>query len=175
MDTLSSLIIRRGVPADAMALADFAAAAFADAFGSQNIAENIAAYLSEAYSPRQQAVELSDPAYRTVLVESNGALIAFAQVRIHQGPSCVEGPDPIELYRFYVDRQWHGQGVARRLMQEVLRAAQELDGRTLWLSVWEHNPRAIRFYEKEGFRDVGTADFYLGPDRQTDRIMVRQV
>jgi ribosomal protein S18 acetylase RimI-like enzyme len=175
MDSLSSLRIRHGMPADAAALADFAASAFADAFGSQNSAENIAAYLRQTYSARQQTAELSDPAYRTVLVESDERLVAFAQVRGHQSPSCVEGPQPIELYRFYVDRQWHGHGVARVLMQEVLRAARELDGRTLWLGVWEHNPRAIRFYEKEGFRDVGWADFYLGPERQTDRIMVRPV
>jgi ribosomal protein S18 acetylase RimI-like enzyme len=51
-------------------------------------------------------------------------------------------------------------------------AAREMGGRTIWLGVWEHNPRAISFYEKVGFRDAGAADFFVGPDRQTDRIMV---
>jgi ribosomal protein S18 acetylase RimI-like enzyme len=42
----------------------------------------------------------------------------------------------------------------------------------LWLGVWERNPRAIRFYEKCGFRDVGSQIFVLGADRQRDRVMV---
>jgi ribosomal protein S18 acetylase RimI-like enzyme len=57
-------------------------------------------------------------------------------------------------------------------MAAVLRAAVELGGVTLWLGVWERNPRAIAFYQKCGFRDVGSHDFWFGNDRQTDRVMV---
>jgi ribosomal protein S18 acetylase RimI-like enzyme len=56
-------------------------------------------------------------------------------------------------------------------MSAALAAARELGGRSLWLSVWERNPRAIAYYAKSGFRDLGTADFWVGSDRQTDRIM----
>ena len=37
--------------------------------------------------------------------------------------------------------------------------------------VWERNARALAFYAKSGFVDVGTADFYVGTDRQTDRVL----
>jgi diamine N-acetyltransferase len=60
-------------------------------------------------------------------------------------------------------------------MGAVHAAAVELGGRTLWLSVWERNPRARAFYAKCGFEDAGAADFYVGSDRQTDRILVTQV
>ena len=32
-------------------------------------------------------------------------------------------------------------------------------------------PRAIAFYTKCGFADAGSVDFWVGPDRQTDRLM----
>ena len=35
--------------------------------------------------------------------------------------------------------------------------------------------RAIRFYTKSGFVDMGSHDFVLGTDRQTDRVMVAPV
>jgi ribosomal protein S18 acetylase RimI-like enzyme len=57
-------------------------------------------------------------------------------------------------------------------MAAAQEAGRELGGRTLWLAVWERNPRAIAFYEKFGFRDVGRQDFRLGSDLQTDRVMV---
>jgi ribosomal protein S18 acetylase RimI-like enzyme len=57
-------------------------------------------------------------------------------------------------------------------MDSVFAQAQARHARTLWLGVWEHNPRAIAFYRKRGFQDVGSHEFLLGQDRQTDRLMV---
>ena len=71
-----------------------------------------------------------------------------------------------------MDRPWQGQGVAQRLMEAVHTAASELGGQSIWLCVWERNPRAIAFYVKSGYRDVGGAPFILGTDRQTDRVLV---
>jgi ribosomal protein S18 acetylase RimI-like enzyme len=45
----------------------------------------------------------------------------------------------------------------------------------VWLAVWEHNARAIRFYEKHGFTQVGEQPFTLGRDVQTDWLMSRSV
>jgi ribosomal protein S18 acetylase RimI-like enzyme len=60
-------------------------------------------------------------------------------------------------------------------MEEVLRAARELEGGALWLSVWKRNPRAIAFYSKEGFTIRGDAVFRVGTDLQSDHIMVREL
>ena len=173
--TQPSFTIRRGRPPDAAALADFGARAFADAFGPDNRPENIAAHLASTFGPSLQAAELADPDVITVLLESNGRLAAYAQVRRRPGPGCVRGEAPVELQRFYVDRPWHGKGLAQRLMAEVREAARELHGRMIWLSVWEKNPRAIAFYAKCGFRHVGSSYFWVGADRQNDRIMVADI
>ena len=42
---------------------------------------------------------------------------------------------------------------------------------TLWLGVWEFNTRAIEFYHRQGFVDVGNKEFMLGSELQTDLIM----
>ena len=171
----ASIRVRRGDSPDAAALAAFAAKTFADTFGADNRPEDMAIHLANSYGVDQQARELGDRAYITVLVELDGALAAYAQVRRRVPPESVVGPSPIELYRFYVDQPWHGRGFAQLLMSEVRKAANELGGRTLWLSVWERNPRARAFYAKCGFHDVGSAEFVLGTDPQTDRILVASI
>ena len=60
-------------------------------------------------------------------------------------------------------------------MQAAQASARAMAGKHLWLSVWERNPRAIAFYVKMGFIDVGTTDFYVGSDRQTDRVLITRL
>jgi diamine N-acetyltransferase len=102
-------------------------------------------------------------------------LAGYAQLHRGAPPACVTVRDPIELWRFYVDRAAHGTGVAQSLMAAVRDAAVAAGARHLWLGVREHNPRAIRFYAKCGFVDVGSHDFVLGTNRQTDRVMTAPV
>jgi diamine N-acetyltransferase len=106
-----------------------------------------------------------------VAVDAAERLIAYAQLR-PGAPSCAPAaPSPQELWRFYVERAHHGTGLAQALMDAVVRTAQDRGAKTLWLGVWEHNPRAQAFYRKCGFSDIGTHQFRLGTDLQTDRVM----
>ena len=167
--------IRRGTPADAAVLARFAARTFEETFGRDNDPAHLAEHLATAYGASQQERELADPDCLTLLIEAGGELAGYAQVRRHAPPPCVTESAPVEVARFYVDRRWQGRGVAQRLMTAVGEAAAELGGHRVWLGVWERNPRAIAFYAKYGFIDAGSTDFYVGPDRQTDRVLTAEV
>lgn len=158
------MIVRRAVPSDAAALAELGARTFVDAFGAQNRPEDVEAYLAKSFGVSQQRREIEEGV--TLLVEDEGALVAFAQLRRSDSPF-----GDVELARFYVERAHHGRGVAQELMDAAISAASHLGGRKMWLSVWERNPRGIRFYEKCGFLDEGTQPFVVGSDVQTDRVM----
>jgi ribosomal protein S18 acetylase RimI-like enzyme len=158
--------VRRALPSDAAALAELASRTFADTFAAQNRPEDISAYLAKTYGETQQRREIEDPEIVTLLVHDGEMLVAFAQLRRSASTF-----GDVELARLYVHRDHHGRGIAQTLMDAAVDAARELGGAILWLGVWEHNPRAIRFYEKCGFRDVGSQPFVLGSDLQTDRVM----
>lgn len=166
------MMIRRGIPADAAVLAELARTTFYDAFAATNDPADLALHLERAYGVAQQGAELQDPGITTLLVETDGRPIAYAQLRNHHVPECVKDTAAIELWRFYVDRGWHGQGIAPALMDRVKSEARQRGARTLWLGVWEHNARARAFYAKCGFIDVGEHIFLFGTDPQTDRVMV---
>jgi GNAT superfamily N-acetyltransferase len=147
--------IRHAVPADAAVLAGLARTTFYETFAATNDVNDMALHLERAYGVPQQSAEISDPQMISLLVEENGEAVAYAQMRPHHPPECVTGPEPIELWRFYVGRRWHGKGIAQQLMERV----------------WEQNARARAFYEKCGFVDVGSHVFLFGTDPQTDRVM----
>jgi ribosomal protein S18 acetylase RimI-like enzyme len=168
----SMLTVRRATLQDATTLSAFAERAFRDAFAAQNAPANMDLYCLQAFSAATQSAELGDPAIDTVLLEDGShRVVAYAQLRVGPVPKCVEGERPIELVRFYVDRAEHGRGVARQLWHAVLEIARERRAKTIWLGVWEHNQRARAFYGKVGLIDVGSHEFHLGTDIQTDRLM----
>ena len=169
------MYIRRGAIADAPALAAFAARTFAETFGAFNAPENLESHLVNAYGSPQQTRELLDSSTVTLLAEDAGTLVAYAQLRNVPPLPCVTQQDAVQLQRFYVDHPAHGRGIAQTLMAAVRDVAREQGGRHLWLTVWEHNPRAIAFYTKCGFVDVGETVFYVGKDRQIDRVLVASV
>jgi ribosomal protein S18 acetylase RimI-like enzyme len=165
--------IRHAVPADAYALAALAARTFHDTFAADNDPAEMARHLTSAYGEAQQGREIADATITTLLAHVDGDLAGYAQLRTGHAPAGVPPDAPIELWRFYVDRTWHGRGVAQALMQQVGECARATGARTLWLGVWERNPRAQAFYRKSGFTDVGTHVFMLGTEAQTDRLFAR--
>lgn len=179
MDLLDStpvdLVIRVGVESDATALAELAERTFRDTFTAYCTPEDMELLCAESYGTSLQRAELVNSDMTTLLVEIQGELAGYAQLRSGQAPECVIGDEPIELWRFYVDKPWHGRGIAQELMRRVESEAVSRGGRTLWLGVWEHNERAKAFYSKYGFTDVGSHIFMVGTDPQTDRIMVRSI
>lgn len=81
----------------------------------------------------------------------------------------------MEIVRIYARKEWIGRGVGAQLMKTSLREAENAGCDVVWLGVWERNLRAIAFYRKWGFEQVGTQVFQLGDDMQNDWVMVRQV
>jgi ribosomal protein S18 acetylase RimI-like enzyme len=78
-----------------------------------------------------------------------------------------------ELSKCYVHPDHHGLGAAAELMHASIGSAAASGARGLWLGVNSQNARAIRFYEKSGFRRVGTKSFKLGSTVEHDFVMER--
>lgn len=172
---MNSVSIRRATLSDALALSELAASTFAETFGADNTTEDLAAHLQSSYGAAQQSAELSDPDVMTLLAYTGTELVGFAQVRRKSAPDCVIHERCIELHRFYLVLAAHGRGVAAPLMVAARAAAQDLGGLHLWLGVWERNPRAVAFYIKSGFAQVGSHHFLVGSDRQTDWVVCQSI
>jgi len=173
---LTAVRIRRATVADAEALAEFGARTFYETFAADNEPEDMRLFLASTWSPQLQRAEILDSGLDTLLAcDARDALAGFAQVRVAHPPAGIEVRKPVELKRFYVDKPWQGQGVARQLMEAAEQAARARGGREFWLGVFERNERARAFYRKCGFRKVGSQIFVVGTDPQTDDVMLREL
>lgn len=173
MSALSDVIIRPAQPADVQALAALARVTFYEAYDTLTRPSDLDAYTAEHYSLTQIARELADPRLAIWLGLHGEEAVGFLQLAVVAPPSEVKGRRPLKLDRLYLRKSAWGLGLGRRFMELMLRTAAERGHDSVWLSVWEKNPRALRFYQNWGFIDIGWEIFPTGEDRSIDRLMER--
>ena len=81
----------------------------------------------------------------------------------------------LELKRIYVLSKFHGSGIAARLVEAAIDHARQNDAPRLLLGTYEGNQRAMAFYKKHGFVQVGTRQFQVGSNIYDDIVMAKQL
>ena len=170
-----STILRTATTADAALLARLGATTFSDTFAAHNTPEDMALYLAETFGDARQHAELADGRHTAFILERFGETAGYAMLREGPAPPCISGQHPVEIMRFYVVNHLLRMGLGSVLMHRCLQEAAARGKDSIWLDVWEHNARAIGFYARCGFSDVGEQVFMLGRDPQTDRLMMRHI
>lgn len=144
---------------------------FAETFSSGNSEENMKAYLKNGFSTEKLTTELSDPNAEFYFAELDGETIGYLKVNVGQSQTEIKDHNALEIERIYVLKEFHGKKVGQILYNKAIAIAKEKNVDYVWLGVWEENPRAIRFYEKNGFKAFDKHVFKLGNDEQTDIMM----
>lgn len=174
-EPVEQLTIRRATVDDAETLARFAGRVFRESYQEGADPHELELHISSKFGLVQQRGELLDRDMTTLLLYQDAEVAGYAQVRRAASPECVSSAAAFNLFRFYVDQRWHGSGVAATLMRAVLSEAGSFAADSVWLGVWAENHRAIAFYRKHGFEDVGTHLFQFGSEKHLDRVMFRSI
>ena len=168
--------IRDALTSEGPAYTEFARAAFIATYAANNSPSLLAQHLERAFSVVQQQADLLDPARTTLVLEApDTGWAGFAVLRAHQAPAVVPGGNPVELERLYVGEAWQGRGAGHQLMAACVERAAANGHDALWLGVWTENRRARRFYQNEGFIEVGRHQFDFGGELQDDVLMARTI
>lgn len=163
--------IRYATTADAAMLSELGARTFFDTFAKDNTPENMTAYLKASFSPDIQFAELSSADNIFLIAEAENVPAGFAQLVMNSREEGLKGFRTLEVRRIYAVQEYIGKGVGRELMFASIQEARQRGCDSLWLGVWEKNTRAIAFYKKWGFQEIGTHIFQAGYDPQKDFIL----
>ena len=144
---------------------------FAETFADGNTVENMERYLREEFTDEKLTAELTNAESRFYFAETEQQVIGYLKVNLGRAQTELRDERAVEIERVYVLNAFHGQGVGQALYAKGLALAKEACAPYLWLGVWEHNPRAIAFYRKNGFVEFDQHLFTLGSDEQTDILM----
>ena len=171
-------MIRRGDLNDVVLLQTIGRQTFADTFGNTCTKNDMQRVLELYFNSAQVALELADDSDNFFFYEEDGIVKGYMRINAkHICPlDSFQNQKCIELVRLYVLKEFHGTGVANKLMDFAIDFARKNDFTVMYLSVWEYNFRARGFYEKHGFVNSGKEnDFPLGSTPQTDYWFVREL
>lgn len=144
---------------------------FYETFSEDNTEENMENYLKENFSYDKMTSEISNTYSKFYIVESNDEVVAYMKINFDKAQTEEGYDNTIEVQRIYVLEDFKGKRIGKALIQKAIEIGKESNVDYLWLGVWEHNIKAIGFYEKLGFKKFDTHIFKLGDDEQVDHLM----
>lgn len=165
--------IRPATPDDALCLGVLAMQVFLDTYATDGIRPAVAREALSSYAPAVYQRLLQAPATCILVAEHQGHLLGLAQVTMGTAHPLVQAAAPAELDRLYVQGPFTGQGLGRALLQAAERQAAARAADMLWLTSWVRNARALHFYAREGYADVGSTWFTFEGERHENRLLVR--
>ena len=172
---LSRVTAGEALASEAAELADFSRRCFLDTYAVFNTPENLELFLSGPMDRARLMAEVMDRALLYLVLRMEGRIVAYAVLREAPLPGEMPTGGVWEILRLYADKAVIGLGLGRELMTYCLEMIRSRQGYRVWLGVWEHNVRAIGFYEKMGFERTGEHLFMLGNDAQRDWIVQRSI
>lgn len=144
---------------------------FAETFSSENSEENMKEYLDKRFLTEKLKTELTDKNSEFYFAILKNKVIGYLKVNFGQSQTEIKEENSLEIERIYVLKDFHGKKVGQLLYDMAMKISKQRKVDYVWLGVWEENPRAIRFYEKNGFVEFDKHIFKLGDDEQTDIMM----
>jgi ribosomal protein S18 acetylase RimI-like enzyme len=93
----------------------------------------------------------------------------FGDVDIAEAEAC---PRDGELHRLYVEPSLQGRGIGGALLAAALSHPRLAGAARIFLQVWDRNERAVRLYERVGFRRVGTTTFTIGAGEHVEDVVM---
>lgn len=140
--------IRKPTELDALKVAAVAIAVWIDSYADHGMDETYSDYVVNRFT--EQGIKELIQTKVVYIAETDFGVCGFAII----GPKSDEG---FEIETMYILGRFHSKGIGARFLETMFK---DLSG-PFWLKCAEYNPRALSFYRRNGFRDVGTVNFVL--------------
>ena len=139
-------VVRVATNEDASKIAALGLCVWIDTYAFEGVTDDFASYVFARFS--QARIEESIASGTVIVAEVAGKLVGYAVL--------IRGNGDVEIDNFYVLPKFQGRGIGR----EIVRYISGMCSR-IWLSCWDQNTRAIRFYTSLGFSECGESQFDL--------------
>jgi ribosomal protein S18 acetylase RimI-like enzyme len=146
---------------DFQLLADIGRTTFIESHGHSAEAADINRYADEKYNAEVIRDELADPENIYHTLYHDDQLAGYSKIILDTPHPVISSKNVTKLERIYLLKEFYGLKLGAELFAWNLALSRDNNQAGIWLYVWKENYRAVGFYQKTGFKIVGSYDFQL--------------
>lgn len=154
-------MIRKASINDAALLSKIGVASFLPAHGHSAPKEIIDDYISEYFSEENLKKELEEEDSYFFLLYHEESLVGYSKIILNHSESSINVKNAAYMSRLYLLKEYYNLGLGQRLFHHAVSFCKSKNQKAIWLKVWIENHKAIAFYHKMGFQQIGLSDFRL--------------
>jgi ribosomal protein S18 acetylase RimI-like enzyme len=113
-------------------------------------------YLENHLSAKKLGSELQDENARFYISFLHNAPVGFLKLNINAPLAGFEENNSLELERIYLNKEAEGKGIGRQLVELTFKIAEQNNKDLVWLKAMDTSEGPIAFYNKMGFKIIGT-------------------
>ena len=122
---------------------------------------DLSIYCDKAFSVAKTRKDLKNAKNLFFIIYSNDFPIGYAKLILNATHESVTSPNACRLERIYILNEFIPLKIGQQLLHFVEDKAKTLQMDTMWLSVYIKNDRAINFYQRNQFKNVGALNFLV--------------
>ncbi|WP_299251726.1 GNAT family N-acetyltransferase [uncultured Aquimarina sp.] len=122
---------------------------------------NLLKYLNNNFSVSKTKQDINNANNLFYIVYVDDLPVGYAKLVINAINESIASQNNCRLERIFIQNQFIPLKIGQQLLTFVEGKAKELQLDTMWLSVYIKNNRAIKFYEKNEFKNVGELNFLV--------------
>lgn len=136
---------------------------------------DLSAYLNGAFSVAKTKQELNNSKHLFYLIYVDDLPVGYAKLVLNAKHESVTSQNNCRLERIYVLNEFIPLKIGQQFLTFVEEKAKALQLDTMWLSVYIKNNRAIRFYQRNGFKNIGALHFLVNGKGYENIIFSKQI
>ena len=122
---------------------------------------DLKAYLTAAFSVSKTRENLNDPNNIYYIIYVDDLPVGYAQLVLNKTHNSVVSNNNCLLERIYILADFIPLKIGQQFLTFLEAEAKTLQLDTMWLSVYTKNNRAIRFYERNDYKNAGVINFLV--------------
>ncbi|GAA3607746.1 GNAT family N-acetyltransferase [Flavivirga amylovorans] len=122
---------------------------------------NLLEYLNSNFSISKTKQEINNPKNLFYIIYVDDLPVGYAKLVVNVINENVASQNNCRLERIFIQNEFIPLKIGQQLLTFVEEKAKALQLDTMWLTVYIKNKRAIRFYERNEFINVGELNFLV--------------
>jgi ribosomal protein S18 acetylase RimI-like enzyme len=118
-------------------------------------------YIDQAFSVSKTKQDINNPKILFYIIYADDFPIGYAKIILNAIHKSIVSQNNCQLERIYILNDFIPLKIGQQFLSFIEEKAKALQMDTMWLAVYIENNRAIRFYQRNKFKNVGAINFLV--------------